>query len=329
MPSSTHTVLDAFRRLRADFEEGSRQHPGLNHFWVRAVNFVSDKVLDWVANTFGKAIVEVTKWPDPDGTVEYSCFLGDADQCRRFRELAQSARTAFAKFLESAGQEVGHTAYDPHVAWVGDLYSMAAESQSPVLRVRQQLLGEWAGAGGRGSLVPMPDDEQNERHLEWMRKRLGEPVAVHRFQRLEHDVFTASVAMLDLIIHDAGETTSFQHALDAVLESPGQVASTRAGTPVTSPSGGGSDPLQAPQGSMVAARRPPWVNQAELIGPCGHKAFASLLNISDKQLYRVLKQGIVWKEAGPTPKRFYFHHKDPAIHRKLREAFERGRSKRP
>jgi hypothetical protein len=330
MPSSAQTVSDAFRRLRADFEEGSRQHPGLNHFWVLAVGFVSDKMLECVARKFGKPIIEVTKWPDPTtGRVEYSCLLGNADQCHRFRELARDARAAFVKFLESAGQVVEPTAYEPHIAWVGDLYSMATVTQVPLLRIRQLLLGEWAATRGPVTLAPMADDEQNKARLERMRDKFGEPVAVHRFQSLEHDVFTASVGMLDVILHDAKETASFQHALTAALELPDRVESTGAVLPVEGRSGGESDSLHAPHGRLVAAPRPPWVNQAELIGPCGHGDFAKLMGISDKQLYRVIDKGMVWKERGPTSKKFYFHHPDPAVHRKLREDFERGRSKRP
>jgi hypothetical protein len=65
-----------------------------------------------------------------------------------------------------------------------------------------------------------------------------------------------------------------------------------------------------------------------MIGPCGHTEFASLMGISAKHLYRVIIEGTVWKDPGPTRKKFYFFHRDPPTHRRLREAFERRGSKR-
>ena len=52
------------------------------------------------------------------------------------------------------------------------------------------------------------------------------------------------------------------------------------------------------------------------------------MDISGKHLYRLVDKGDVWKEEGPSKKKFYFHHRDSANHRRLREEFERRRVKK-
>ncbi len=331
MPPKAQTVAEAFRHLRAEFEDGSHQFPGLDHFWVLAAAFASDKVLEAIARKFGKALAEVTKWPDTEGLVEYSCFLGGTDTFTRFRELARDARTAFTQFMRGANRLRWQTAYDahPHVAWMADVYAMAADSDAPLLRVEHLLVGEYAAVAGPQSLVYMPDDKQNKARLKRMEKRLGQPRAVHRLQRMEQDIFSASVGMLDTILHDASETTPFQAALASVLDTPGTAGLAVVDDAPKGPVGGRRDAQRTPQGGPIEPLLPAWVNMAETIGPISHTAFAKLLNISAKHLYREIANGHVWKGCGPTKKRFYFHLQDPKAHRRLREDVELGRRKRP
>jgi hypothetical protein len=152
--------------------------------------------------------------------------------------------------------------------------------------------------------------------VEALRKAFGEPVAVHRQQSLLGDVCTASVAMIDKILADP-ETPAVWEAAAASARPPDSSAKGPAAPTCTS-------------GGPVGDRRerPPWVNEAELVGPCYHTEFASLMGISGKHLYRLMKDGEVWREAGLTAKKFHFHHRDPAAHRKLREKFERPKQKK-
>jgi hypothetical protein len=330
MPTKAPTLTEVFQRLRAAFEEGSHRHPGLDHFWVLSVAFVGDKVLEAIARGFGKPLAEVTKWPDRDDLVEYSCFVGGTDPFVRFRELAWDARTAFVQLLRGAGQAAQHTAYDalPHVSWMADLYAMASVSDAPRLRVRRLLVGEYPVAVGPQRLVFVPDDEQNAARMQQTRERYGKPMAVHLFQRLELDTFTASAGMLDVIVHDASENPPFQEALAAALATPTMGESTEVDNSVKEQPGGGQGASRTAQDRQTAVSPPTWVNSAELIGPCGHKAFAELLGISPKHLYQEIQEERIWRRPGPTKYRFYFYHRAPDIHRRLQEALERSRSRR-
>jgi hypothetical protein len=53
------------------------------------------------------------------------------------------------------------------------------------------------------------------------------------------------------------------------------------------------------------------------------------MGVSPKHLYRLVRQGTVWKEVGPTAKQFYFQHGDPAQQRRLAEAFAKGSPRQP
>jgi hypothetical protein len=244
----------------------------------------------------------------------------------QFKKLAQIARATFVALFKRAGHAPLHTDYAPHVAWMADLYDMADVDSAPLLCVQRLLLGEWIQVDGQRTLVSIVDDEQRPNALPKMRKKFGEPIAVHRYLRLEHDVFTASSAMIDVIFRHAESEPVFQEALASVI--------TVAGSPESH--AGGGIAIQAKSGPSAlitpaiapAPSRPNWVHEGEMVGPCSHAAFAKLMGISAKHLYDVIKQEIVWKEKAPTPRRFYFHHRDPKQHQQLRTAFERDRQTR-
>jgi hypothetical protein len=52
------------------------------------------------------------------------------------------------------------------------------------------------------------------------------------------------------------------------------------------------------------------------------------MKVNPRTLYRLIDAEKVWKEPGPSAKRFYFYHRDPQVHRKLREAFQRDSGKK-
>jgi hypothetical protein len=315
MPPSPPTPPEAFQQLRAEFARASRQHPGLKHFWVQAAGHADQAVLEMLAQYSGQPLAEVTQWPRPDGYVEYSCFLGSREQFEQFKGFAERARSAFVKVLAQLGLTARHGDYEGHVAWVADLYFAANKTPTPLLAVQLMAVGEWRCAAGT-KLVPIPEGGRTTNDVEALRKAFGEPVAVHRQQSLLGDVCTASVAMIDKILTDA-ETPSAWEASAASARPPDLPAQGPAAPTCTS---GG------PLGGRPAS--PDWVNQAEMVGPCGHGEFAKLMNISGKHLYTLIQEEQVWKEKGTSPKRFYFHHRDPNMHRKLREDFERARQKK-
>jgi hypothetical protein len=248
--------------------------------------------------------------------------VGAQDQFTLFKTLAERARVAFVQLLEQLGYEIRHDGYEAHVAWVADLCHMANVSPSPLLGVQYLLLAECPGAT-RIKLVAIPSGEHAAGRVQDLRKRFGQNLTIHRQQYLLHDVFTSSVAMIDGILEE-GTTAPVHEVLATLARLP---AATHA-----EPKAGTSDPVTAahPSGSQAGnrPRRPDWVNQAELVGPCGHTEFANLMNISERHLSRLMQAGTIWREPGPSPNRFYFHHSDHAKHQKLREAFERSRTKR-
>jgi hypothetical protein len=199
----------------------------------------------------------------------------------------------------------------------------------PQLSIEYFALGEWATAKGSTKFLKWALGEQSEAHLQSLRTKLGEPIAVHRVQALVQDVFTASVAMITEILKDGSTDSCVGTALDTsvpesmLLTSPGEGPLPSSVTATASGSG-----ATKPRSPALSRTRPSWVNQAELIGPIGHMAFAKLMEISDKHLYRMVQDELVWKERGPSAKKLYFYHSDPSIHRRLREAFEREKSKK-
>jgi hypothetical protein len=267
-----------------------------------------------LAEGAGQPLAEVTQWPGPEGRVEYSCFLGSREQLGWFKGLAERARSAFVKVLAQRGYAARHGAYEGHVAWVADLYLAANKDPTPLLAVQLVAVGEWRCAAGIKRVLIAGGDTTN--HLEKLRETFGEPVAVHRQQALLHDVCTASAAMIDTILADP-ETPSVWET-SATSAGPSDLSAQGPAAP-TCTSGG-------PDGDRRAC--PPWVNEAELVGPCSHAEFAKLMGISGKHLYKLMKDEEVWREAGMVRKRFYFHLRDPKMHQRLREGFERDQQKK-
>jgi hypothetical protein len=268
-----------------------------------------------LAEGAGQHLAEVTQWPGPDGGVEYSCFLGGWEQLGHFKGFAEQARSAFVKVLAQLGRTARHGDYEGHVAWVADLYFAANKAPTPLLAVQSMAVGEWRCAAGI-KCVPIAWDGETIKHLEKLRETFGEPVAVYRQQSLLGDVCTASVAMIGKILEDP-ETPAAWEAAAASARPPDLPAQGPAAPTCTS---GG------PLGGRPA--RPDWVNQAEMVGPCGHGEFAKLMGITGKHLYKLIQEEQVWKEKGTSARRFFFHHRDPNMHRKLREDFERARQKK-
>jgi hypothetical protein len=252
--------------------------------------------------------------------------LGDEDQLAQFKELARRARSTFSTFLAAEGIEPFHVAYAPHVAWVADVYHMGADNDVPLLRVHGLLLWEQSAVRGPVALYQLPDDEQNRARLQKMRDRFGEPTAVHCHQRLEQDVFTASAIMIDVVVRSADENPTLQKGLKAVVNTSHPLELGSAGG--LSPRGAGFSPAGAVSGGQSATTsvpRPSWVHSSELIGPCSTEDFANLMGISTKHLYTQIRGEKVWREQGPTKKRFYFYLRDQKKHQKLRTDFERNR----
>jgi hypothetical protein len=315
MPPFGQTPPRTFQQLRAEFAGASHQHPGVKHFWVQAAGHADQAVLETLAQWPGQPLEEVTQWPSPDGRVEYSCFLGSRKQLGHFKGLAERARSTFVKVIAQLGRKAPHGAFEGHVAWVADLYLAAHKDPTPLLAVQSMAMGEWRCAAGI-KRVPIAWDGETIKHLEKLRESFGKPMAVHRYQSLLCDVCTASTAMIDKILEDPEVPSAWKASAASAgpTDLPAQGPAAPTGT-----SGG-------PVGSKPA--RPGWVNQAEMVGPCGHTEFATLMGISFKHLYRLIAADEVWKEKGPTDKKFYFHHRDPAAHRKLREEFERSKQKK-
>jgi hypothetical protein len=320
------SLEEALRELKGRLEQESRRHPGLHHYWVQGVQFVSARVLERVADSYGRPLVEVTKWAREAARVDYSCLAGSGEQLERFKGLAQEARSLFGGLCRQLGGSPRHTVYEDHVAWLADLYFEAGADPAPLLSVNRFLVAEWPTAAASVKLLTFPEDDQAQARIRELRKSAGDPLAIHRAQALTQDVFTASAAMIATILAEAASSPQVKAALSR--PSPGgggagpPVSTTSTSLDKAEESGAGPG---TPQPRTRRPARPAWVSQAELIGPCGHEAFAELIGISGKHLYRLVKQGKVWKECGPSPKRFYFYHHDPTVHRKLREQFERAR----
>ena len=316
-------LREAFREIQAQFERESHHHPGLRHFWLGAAQFVDRTVLEGVAQIYNQPLVEVTRWGRKNEHIDLSCFVGSAGHVESFKRLAFQARSLFVQILEQLGQEPRHAVYDAPIAWLADLYYLANRDPKPQLRVEQFALGEWPTGEGTNRLLPLPFGEQFEARFRALKRKLGEPIAVHRIQRLTPDVFTASIAMIANIFEEGSAEPRVGTALDVrARESP---ASTSLGADPAH-----SDSQPAASGTSASTARSPtppgWVNQAELIGPCGHEAFAKLMGISGKQLYRKIRNGDVWKERGPSARKFYFYHREHKNHRRLQNDFQRIRS---
>jgi hypothetical protein len=330
MPSPALTVKEAFEQLRAQFEQGSHQHPGLWHFWMQVAESVRDEVLQETATQHGQPLVEVTKWPNTEGKVDYSCFFGASEQLEHFKRLAEQARGLLTEPLSRRGITPPHTTYQPHIAWLVDLYDQATTGATPGLSARLSLVGEWWLPAGGTRVILVVDDEEGHKHLGRLQKKWGPPLAGHRHWELTHDVFTASAAMIQHILAEAAANPDVRDALGRPVQSTTATAGPIpcAAPPGSPPPGSGNSNLTKAGPGGVRQRRPAWVNQADLIGPCSHTAFAKLLDLSGTHLYRLIKQGEVWKERGPSAKKFYFHHRDPTTQRRLREVFERSRTQR-
>lgn len=316
-------LREAFREIQAQFERESHQHPGLRHFWLGAAQFVDRTVLEGVAQKYNQPLVEVTQWPRENEHIDLSCFVGSASHVESFKRLAIQARSLFVQILEQLGQEPRHTVYDAPIAWLADLYYLANRDPKPQLRVEQFAVGEWPTGKGTNRLLPLPFGEAFEAGFQALKRKLGKPGAVHCVQGLTQDVFTASMAMIANIFEEGSAEPRVGTALDVRAREP--PASTSLGADAAH-----SDSRPAASGTSASTARSPtcpgWVNRAELIGPCGHEAFAKLMGISGKQLYRKISKEEVWKERGPSAKRFYFYHREHRIHRQLQNDFERIRS---
>jgi hypothetical protein len=321
------TLKDAFQQLRFHFEQGSHHDFDLRHFSLQAVHYVDGLVLEQVAQMYGQSLIETTRWPYTDGRVDYSCFLGKQAQFERFKRLAEQAQKLLVRSLQQAGFPPRDTVLEPHIAWIDHLYFAADCAPGPLLSVEHFRVAEWPTANDSVKVFRIAHAEADA-FIESLKVEHGDPLAVHKCQALTQDVFSASTAMIDAIIADAANTPEVQQALStpAPPSPPGKPAGRGSAAPVAEAAqalGGGAAPKFLPGQS-----RPDWVNQAELIGPCGHEAFAKLMDISGKQLYRLVHKGDVWKERGPSKKRFYFHHRDLDNHRRLREEFESRRVKK-
>ncbi len=322
-------LREAFEETRAQFDRESHKHPGLRHFWLQAVHFVHTPVLESVAQIYDQPLAEVTQWPRENDRIDFSCFVGSKEQVECFSRIAEQSRHLFVQLYEHLVKSPRHTPYPPYIPWLADLYYLAKKDPKPQLGVKDFALGEWSStAKGATTVLQWALDEQSEAQLQSLRTKLGKPIAVHRVQVLVQNVFTASATMIADILKEAIDDPQVGAGLDTsvhgitILTSAGENLPSSTVTSTAADSG-----ASRTRSAAIPPTRPSWVNQAELIGPISHVAFAQLLMISATHLYRLIQKGPVWKERGPSANKFYFYHRDPSIHRRLREAFERDRSK--
>jgi hypothetical protein len=177
-------LKETFQELKGRFEQDSREHPAMHHYWVQGVQFVNTPVLEWVARGHGWTLVEVTKWPREGGRVDYSCLAGSGELLERFKGLAREARSLFKELGRQLDGSLRHTVYEGHVAWLADLYFEAGDNPAPLLSANRFLVAEWPTAAGSVKLLTFPDDDQAQALIQQLRTTSGEPLAIHRGQAL-------------------------------------------------------------------------------------------------------------------------------------------------
>ena len=209
MSSIPPTIGDHFRELRADLAAERHRSPGLFHCWLHSRGELRPDTRDGVlADCVGLPIVTTTRWPNPhSGTIHTSCFLGEPDLYEKFRPNAQEARRNLVLLLGRLNRDARHTSLGPVEAWMADLCRYLPSSTGPPLFVRRQWVCQWP----RCNLPPYrilltENNEASQEKYQRLCSEHGEPLTVFGLERLEQDVFTASIVMIDDLL-DQGQNT--------------------------------------------------------------------------------------------------------------------------
>jgi hypothetical protein len=324
MASRSLTIGGEFRKLRAEFSALEHPVPGLFHCWFSSRGDLPPRAVEQVIFELTRlSVVAATRWPNRQtGAVDTSCFFGHSGLFDGFQPLAARARRNLVSLLKAGRLVVRHSQYEPVEAWMADLLHFYRKGPESSLSVRTYYVCQW-WPGSRLGAIQEIILSSNKHLYKKLVKEHGEPLVRYLLARFSQDVVTMSIAMIDDLLRETLKSPEEKKLLDTPAAEVGDPETTVAHGSMSLSSN--SPPTPSMQSTPPVPERqtvPHWVNEEELIGPCSLIAFAKMMDVSDKTLYRRIKSGDVWKKAGPAPKRFYFAHRDPEQHRILKAAYE-------